>query len=245
MFGAKSRYKSRQVKPYHNQINTKKLKISKSTLVIILFVTTLISLKSSAQDTIYPNSESDLIIAKILEVNPNNLKYKNYSNIDGPMYTIEKSKIEKVVYQNGDVEMYSNDNRVLVSFGKQVSETLIEGSRLFLVYSQTEGEGNVDGDDAVRMLKDYIEVKTTCTVVNSIDNADFIVNLYVVKKAMADRKAMITIKHILTDREVFKSKWARGSSSAFSGYSGTRAAIDNVIKKYLLSSYPKIRVKNY
>ena len=92
------------------------------------------------------------------------------------------------------------------------------------------------------MLKSYIEGKTNCIIVNSIEEADFVMELSVIKKAMADRSAKIKIKHILSDKIVFESKWARGSSTAFSGYSGSRAAIGSVVKKYLLKNYPTIKI---
>lgn len=223
-------------------MNRTKFRTRRIITTFLVIATVLISLKTNAQDTIYLKSKRPVIIAKILEVNPTNLKYKKHSNIDGPAYTIEKTKIEKVVYKNGDVERYSSDSLNAKSIKRQTSQDLISGSRIFLTYSPTEGEDNVNGSDAKGMLKSYLEGKTTCIVVNSIDEADFVIELRVIKKAMADRSAMIVIKHILTDKDVFETKWVRGSSSAFYGYSGSRAAIGKVVKKYLLKKYPEIEI---
>ena len=211
-------------------------------LSFLIVVNVLITLQSNAQDTICLKSNSPAIIAKILEINSNNLKYKKYSNIEGPTYTIEKNEIEKVIYKNGEIEKYSFESIDPNSIERQTSPDLIPGSRIFLTYSATKGEDNVNGNDAKEMLKSYIEGKTTCVVVNSIDEADFVLELRVIKKAMADRSAKIVIKHLLSDKEVFESEWTRGSSTAFYGYSGSRAAIGKIMKKYLLKSYPGIEI---
>lgn len=194
------------------------------------------------QDTIYTNSDSPLILAKILEVNPTNLKYKSYSNVDGPTYTIELSKVEKVVYRNGDIEKHQNKVSAKKEIKRQPSEVLIPGSRIFLTFSRTKDKSDVDGNDAIQMLKSYMEGKTSCVIVNTIDEADFEMELSVIKKIMADRKAMLTIRHLLTDKEVYRTKWVRGTSNAFSGYSGSRHSIGKLIKKYVVEDYPDIGI---
>lgn len=222
-------------------MNRVKFKIQKP--IAFLFVIILLtSYETKAQDTICLNLENAIIVAKILEVNSTNLKYKNYSNLDGPTYTIEKDKIKKVVYKNGTVETYASVNNSHENIDRQVSDKLMAGSRVFLEYSQTDGEKNVNGDDAVNMLKDYIKGKTRCVVVESMDEADFAINLYVIKKGGGARRSMITIQHILTDKEIYKTKWVRGSTTVYYGMSGTRASIGKIVKKYLLKKYPKIKI---
>ena len=58
------------------------------------------------QDIIYIKSSKDSIISRIEEVNIENVKYRKFSNLTGPLYTIEKSKIDKIIYNNGDIEDY-------------------------------------------------------------------------------------------------------------------------------------------
>jgi hypothetical protein len=154
---------------------------------------------ASAQDTIHIKSETTVLQVKIMEVNPTNLKYKKFSNLEGPIYTIEKKKIDKVIYKNGDIETYSDDdpNSEIKNIKRQASLELIPGSRLFISYVRTENEENVNGNDAKVMLQDYIEGKTKCVVVNTIDEADFTIELRVVKKILADRSAKIVIYNIL------------------------------------------------
>ena len=59
-----------------------------------------------AQDIITKKDGTD-IQAKILEVTTSDVKYKKYSNLEGPVYTIPKSDILIVRYMNGENEVFT------------------------------------------------------------------------------------------------------------------------------------------
>ena len=71
---------------------------------IVLFI--LSSLK--AQDIILKNDGSE-IKSKVIEVTLNEVKYKRFDNIDGPTYTLIKTDIFKINYQNGTSEVYNQE----------------------------------------------------------------------------------------------------------------------------------------
>jgi hypothetical protein len=58
-----------------------------------------------AQDVIVTR-DAKKISAKITEVNPDDVKYRNFDNPDGPTYTLLKSQIASILYQNGTVETF-------------------------------------------------------------------------------------------------------------------------------------------
>ena len=60
-----------------------------------------------AQDVITTKDGSD-IQAKILEVTQTELKYKKFSNPDGPTFTISKSDVLIVRYENGEKEVFKD-----------------------------------------------------------------------------------------------------------------------------------------
>lgn len=60
-----------------------------------------------AQDIIV-TKQSEKIEAKITDVEQDQIKYKKFSYQDGPTYTIKKSEIASIIYQNGDVETFAN-----------------------------------------------------------------------------------------------------------------------------------------
>lgn len=93
----------------------------------------LFGLTASAQDII-TTKEGDDIQAKILEVTSTELKYKKHSNLDGPTYTIKKSDVLIVRYENGEKEVYK-DARQENSYKPNTKQEVREGMR----YSEYKG----------------------------------------------------------------------------------------------------------
>ena len=58
-----------------------------------------------AQDMIV-TKDSRKIEAKVTEVNADNVRYKNFNNQDGPVYSLSKNDIVTIIYQNGQVETF-------------------------------------------------------------------------------------------------------------------------------------------
>lgn len=69
----------------------------------------LVALNANAQDVIVKNDGST-ILSKVLEVNQNDIKYKKFSNQDGPTYTINKLEIMSINYENGEKDVFSVSN---------------------------------------------------------------------------------------------------------------------------------------
>ena len=61
-----------------------------------------------AQDVIVMKT-GDEVKSKVLEVGINEIKYKKTDNPDGPTYTIAKSDVFMIKYENGSKEVFSND----------------------------------------------------------------------------------------------------------------------------------------
>lgn len=62
----------------------------------------------NAQDVI-TKKNGDEIQAKITEVGQNEIKYKRFDNLDGPVYTIGKSDVFMVKYQNGTKDVFKEE----------------------------------------------------------------------------------------------------------------------------------------
>ena len=58
-----------------------------------------------AQDTLY-KVDGSKAIAKILEINEVQVKYKLFSNQEGPTYVISKDHVLKIVYATGQIEVF-------------------------------------------------------------------------------------------------------------------------------------------
>ncbi len=78
--------------------------IMKKALVSLVILCTY-AMTVYAQDVIV-KKDGSTILSKILEVNPNDVKYKKFSNPNGPTYTIIKSEIMSINYENGDKDVF-------------------------------------------------------------------------------------------------------------------------------------------
>lgn len=74
-------------------------------LVLSLCLSSLIY----AQDVIVLNDGSS-IFSKVLEIDASQVKYRKYSNLDGPIYTMNITEILSIKYQNGEVENFADRN---------------------------------------------------------------------------------------------------------------------------------------
>lgn len=58
-----------------------------------------------AQDKIYKKG-GEVLEVKVTEVGTKEIKYKAFANLNGPVYTIEKQQIIKIVYEAGNTETF-------------------------------------------------------------------------------------------------------------------------------------------
>ena len=59
-----------------------------------------LSLLCKAQDTIVKRN-GEKVTVKLMEVNPNDVRYKRLDYLEGPLFTVQKQDIKFIVYANG------------------------------------------------------------------------------------------------------------------------------------------------
>ena len=75
----------------------------------ILLLFTLVSFsRMIAQDTII-KLNNDKVIAKVIEINPTEIKYKKFDYQDGPVYTENKSDIKMIIHSTGVKETFEQE----------------------------------------------------------------------------------------------------------------------------------------
>lgn len=79
--------------------------MKKHLLLIVLFCASLMSM---AQDVIV-KKDGTTIQSKVLEISETEIKYKKWSNQDGPLYSIKRSSVDSINYQNGDIELFTSE----------------------------------------------------------------------------------------------------------------------------------------
>lgn len=77
-------------------------------VIVMAFLCVLSAIPSFAQDKII-TKKAETIEAIISEVNISDIKYRKFSNPDGPLYTILKSDIASIIYANGNVEVFETE----------------------------------------------------------------------------------------------------------------------------------------
>ncbi|MBN1927379.1 MAG: hypothetical protein JW798_16205, partial [Prolixibacteraceae bacterium] len=63
------------------------------------------SISGNAQDTII-KTDGEKIIGKVLEIDDASVRYKKFSNPDGPGYVLKVSEISSIHYQNKEMEVF-------------------------------------------------------------------------------------------------------------------------------------------
>ena len=81
------------------------------TKFFMLLVAMLLSASVFAQDVIVKNDGST-IMSIVLEVGTSEIKYKKFSNQDGPTYTISRSEVMSINYKNGEKEDFTKKKDV-------------------------------------------------------------------------------------------------------------------------------------
>lgn len=81
-------------------------------ITTILFL--LIAMRSNSQDTIYLVNKA-IIVAKISEINSNDIKYNRFDNLTGPLYIENKANIKLIKFSNGHVDTLNYSATPLVN----------------------------------------------------------------------------------------------------------------------------------
>lgn len=123
---------------------------------------------ASAQDVIVKKDQST-VMSKVLEITSTEIKYKKWSNQDGPTYSINRSDVSSINYQNGEVEILSDNTTSQSNISQEVTLNTrkgfmeCSGSRLTL-------NGRVLSNEEVRRLVGdqdyelYLKGKRQCSV---------------------------------------------------------------------------------
>ncbi len=76
-------------------------------IIILLFIFSS-ALTVSAQDVIV-KKDGSTVLSKVIEIGTTEVKYKKWNNQNGPNYTILKSDIQAINYENGEKETFGNE----------------------------------------------------------------------------------------------------------------------------------------
>lgn len=106
---------------------------------VLLFLMLLSATSVFAQDVIV-KKDGSTILSKVVEIGSAEVKYKKFSNQNGPTYTISKTDIQAINYENGEKDTFidavvtqpqqQQQNYNFDDYSSQVAEGIAAGNRL-------------------------------------------------------------------------------------------------------------------
>jgi hypothetical protein len=185
----------------------------------LLFI--LIAIHSAGQDTLFlSNGEKSAV--KVVEIDQTMIRYKKYSNIDGPLYTISKQDVLKISYQNGEIDNFAtppeennagdNDLTLLHSLSKK-------GNKVFL-------ESEVP--NATIHATNYIKDWGFWIVTDRRADADFILK-FVLIKSWPDYYGLAQFIDTKTNKIYYQTK--KVSTEWNMDFNSKRGVIDKILRK--------------
>lgn len=108
---------------------------------------------AKTQDTIFHMS-GKIEVGKVIEISPDYVKYKKLSNIEGPVFSVHKTSVNKIVYENGAIDIINEKQKVETNV--KVEYEKIDknaASSKNVVYSKIEINPNVTDNEIYNYLK--------------------------------------------------------------------------------------------
>lgn len=81
---------------------------------IFMSLIVFFTLNTFAQDIIV-KKDGSTIISKVYEIGNSYVKYKKYTNQQGPIYSIDSSDIMRINYENGEIENFESIKKSILN----------------------------------------------------------------------------------------------------------------------------------
>lgn len=112
---------------YEKMCNFVMLKLYNMKRIIYTLVLLFISIINANSQDVIVKKDNSTIISKVTKVSQTEIEYKKWSNLDGPTYTINKSEVSSVNYENGDRDVFEKqiENVGVTKHMKRVGRNLV------------------------------------------------------------------------------------------------------------------------
>jgi hypothetical protein len=175
---------------------------------------------------------SEDIRAKVLEVTTSEIKYKKFDNTNGPTYTILKSEVTMVRYENGTKDIFTEEKKK-----EFISDSgMVSSERTFYVEKTSDGFEQPIIDKLVELNKKITTKK---------ENSYYTIQCIISKTGMGRAKGSIEIIESKTGNLLLKSELVNGQTSAFNGYANPKMiTMKKIAQDYLLELLSQLKIKN-
>lgn len=186
---------------------------------------------ANAQDIIRTKAGKE-IAAKVLEISDEEVSYKMYDNQEGPTFRMAADKLYKIIFENGSeyafVEEKFSHN---LPADAPLRDLVADGNNVFIMMD--DPTNSFYEKDAY--IRDYIPEYTPWNVVDSIDEADFILYVEVHKTESFSRVHSATPSIRRPDGTVvWKGRKQRAAPVIQNGFVAVRGVSKDIVKEALM-----------
>jgi hypothetical protein len=140
-------------------------------------------MENTAGPDIITKKDGEDIPSRVIEIGELQIKYKKFSNLDGPIYSINKSDVLIIRYQNGEKDIFS-DSKPAVENTKPAAEDPIANKSLEEKLRYLTKKGNkvyVDSENknAIIHAVGYLKSWGYWKITEDINDADFILKIFI------------------------------------------------------------------
>jgi len=195
--------------------------------IIISIILLLLGIKSFGQDTLtFANGKK--IGVKVIEIDNKAVKYKLFSNLEGPVYVKEKAEIRNIKYQNGDFEEFK-DQPIISSSEKYdlvIFHTITKkGNKVFIDCDVSNGDIHAEN---------YITEWGYWEPTNQVEKANFILK-FVLIKSWPDFYGLAQFIDPKTNKIIYQTK--KVSTEWNMDFNSKRGVVDKIIRKRIKPLY--------
>ena len=190
------------------------------TITLLIMTTYLYS-----QDTIRTISSKE-IIAKVIDVNKDVIKYKKHSNINGPTYTLSKNEIISITYLNGETEGFVNSKK------EENPITELDDLELFKKLTEKNNTVYIDSEDkgAITHATNVIAVWGYWIITKNKKEADFFLKFHVRYGGMGNTFGTAQFINPETNKILKTTKEVKNTIMS-EGFNNKRGVINKIVKK--------------
>lgn len=192
----------------------------------LLFVTILLIsvVELFGQDSIL-KVNGEKISVKVLEIGTDNVKYRKFSNLDGPLYTIAKDELKEIIFENGDKEVFNNS-------ATKANDSKVTDSRKS-VFIKTTADSDMRPTQEV--WKEEIEKCPQLRKVDTKEESDLIFE-FRIKRALGEARVSVIVSKSSDNKILWESDKYRGTANAYNRMGASLDGIRRCISKGIIQS---------
>jgi len=84
----------------------------KNSRIILLAIIQICLTETVLSQDVILKKDNTTVVSKVIEVTSTEIKYKKWSNQEGPTYSISRSEVVSINYQNGEVDRFNNHSMI-------------------------------------------------------------------------------------------------------------------------------------